>query len=95
MTLLGSVLEVARREWQWIPTNPMRDVKRPANPDHRERIISGLEVRQMLRALPCGLPPLLLVCKGLEAGTLRLPLTPLGESSQAVVEAAMREVGVL
>lgn len=51
MTLLGSVLEVARREWQWIAANPMRDVKRPANPDHRERLISGPEVRRMLRAL--------------------------------------------
>ncbi|MBI5924055.1 MAG: 4-hydroxy-tetrahydrodipicolinate synthase [Aquabacterium sp.] len=32
---------------------------------------------------------------GKVGGTLRLPLTPLSESSQAVVEAAMREVGVL
>lgn len=51
MTLLGSVLEVARREWQWIEANPMRDVKRPANPDHRQRVISGVEVRRMLRAM--------------------------------------------
>lgn len=51
MTLLGSVLEVARREWQWIQTNPMRDVKRPANPDHREVVIHGWQVRRMLRAL--------------------------------------------
>lgn len=51
MTLLGSVLEVARREWQWIPANPMRDVKRPANPDHRERIITAPEIRRMLRSL--------------------------------------------
>jgi integrase len=51
MTLLGSVLEVARREWQWIQTNPMRDVKRPANPDHRQRVIAGWEIRRLLRAL--------------------------------------------
>ena len=56
MTLLGSVLEVARREWQWIPANPMRDVKRPANPDHRQRVISGLETRRMLRTLGYGFP---------------------------------------
>jgi len=56
MTLLGSVLEVARREWQWIDTNPMREVRRPANPDHRERVISGREVRAMLRALGYGHP---------------------------------------
>lgn len=51
MTLLGSVFEVARREWQWIQTNPMREVKRPANPDHREVVIHGWQVRRMLRAL--------------------------------------------
>ena len=56
MTLLGSVLEVARREWQWINTNPMRDVKRPQNPDHRQRLITGPEVRRMLRALGHGGP---------------------------------------
>lgn len=51
MTLLGSVLDHARREWRWIEANPMRDVRRPANPDHRQRVISGPEVRRMLRAL--------------------------------------------
>lgn len=56
MTLLGSVFEVARREWQWIPTNPMRDVRRPAEPDHRQRIISGPETRRMLRQLGYGWP---------------------------------------
>lgn len=56
MTLLGTVLEVARREWQWIDSNPMRDVRRPANPDHRQRVISGTEVRRMLRALGYGWP---------------------------------------
>lgn len=51
MTLLSHVLEVARREWRWIPSNPMRDVRRPAEPDHRERIIAPSEVRRMLRAM--------------------------------------------
>ena len=51
MTLLGSVLEHARRDWRWISTNAMRDVRRPANPDHRQRVISGPEVRGVLRAL--------------------------------------------
>lgn len=56
MTLLGSVLETARKEWQWIQVNPMREVTRPANPDHRNRLITGPEVRQMLRALGYGVP---------------------------------------
>lgn len=57
MTLLGSVFEVARREWQWIDTNPMRDVGRPGNPDHREVVITGLQIRRMLRAMGHGRGP--------------------------------------
>jgi integrase len=56
MTLLGTVLEHARREWRWIESNPMRDVRRPANPDHRQRLIAGPEVRGVLRALGYGGP---------------------------------------
>lgn len=41
MTLVGYALETARREWGWLSANPMRDVTKPAEPDHRERIISG------------------------------------------------------
>lgn len=51
MTLLGHVFEVARRDWEWIEVNPMRDVKRPGEPDHRERVISPREIRRMLRAM--------------------------------------------
>lgn len=51
MVLLSHVLEVARREWRWIADNPMRDVRKPAEPDHRERIIQPVEVRAMLRVL--------------------------------------------
>lgn len=51
ITLLGNVFEVARREWQWISTNPMRDVKKPGNPDHRKRTILGTELREMLRQM--------------------------------------------
>lgn len=51
MVLLSHVLEVARREWRWLADNPMRDVRKPAEPDHRERIIQPAEVRRMLRVL--------------------------------------------
>lgn len=37
-------------------------------------------LRAMLGTLPRGLPPLLLVCKGLEADTLHLPMELLGEA---------------
>lgn len=51
MNLVSHVLETARREWGWLASNPMRDVTKPAEPDHRERIISGPEIRNMLRGL--------------------------------------------
>lgn len=48
---LSAFFEVARKEWKWIKVNPMKDVTKPDNPDHRERLISGLEIRAMLRQL--------------------------------------------
>ncbi len=51
LTLLASVLEHARREWGWLDVNPAKNVRRPAQPEHRERVITGPEVRGMLRAL--------------------------------------------
>lgn len=51
LTLLSSVLEIARREWGWVAANVCRDVTRPANPDHREVIIHGPQIRRMLRQL--------------------------------------------
>lgn len=51
MGLVGAVLEQARLEWQWISVNPIDNVRRPANPDHREVLITGPQIRRMLRAL--------------------------------------------
>lgn len=49
--LLSAVMTTARKEWKWIKANPVHDVTKPANPDHRERLISGLEIRRVLRQL--------------------------------------------
>jgi integrase len=51
MTLLSAVFEVARKEWKWIRNNPVREVKKPPQPAHRTRVISGPEIRNVLRAL--------------------------------------------
>jgi integrase len=51
LTLLASVLEHARREWGWLDVNPAQGVRRPAQPDHRDRVISGIETRKMMRQL--------------------------------------------
>lgn len=49
--LLSAVLEHARREWRLVASNPVRDVRKPRAPDHREVIIGWREVRAMCCAL--------------------------------------------
>lgn len=51
MDLLSAVFEVARRDWQWLKINPIKDVRRPSADPHRDRVISWQEIRGMLRAL--------------------------------------------
>lgn len=51
ISLLSAVFDVARREWKWITENPIKDMRRPRQPDHREVIISRAQVVVMLRAL--------------------------------------------
>lgn len=51
LAILSTIFETARREWRWVSANPVADVRRPAAPDHRERIILRHEIRGMLRAL--------------------------------------------
>lgn len=49
--LLADLLEVARREWQWIVVNPMRDMRKPKAPDHRKVLIDRWQIKAMLRAM--------------------------------------------
>jgi integrase len=51
MNLLGSVLEIARREWHWLRDNPMRDVRRPKQPPPRRRRITDDEIERLCAAL--------------------------------------------
>lgn len=51
MSLLGSVLDVARREWGWLRENPMRDVRKPSAPASRKRRISDDEIQRITLAL--------------------------------------------
>lgn len=50
-SLLSAVLETARREWQWIPSNPIKDVRKPAEPDHRTVLITRAQIRAMLTVM--------------------------------------------
>lgn len=54
LALLGAVIEIARKEWRWIVTNPLRDVGKPPSPPSRKRRISGDEVRRMTLAFGLG-----------------------------------------
>jgi integrase len=51
MSLLGSVLTHARRDWRWIQASPLADVRRPRASAHRDRVITWGEARAILRAL--------------------------------------------
>ena len=51
MNLLSAVFTTCIKEWGYASSNPFKDVRRPANPPARDRLITGPEVRKMLRAL--------------------------------------------
>ena len=51
INLISSVFESARREWKWIAENPMRDVRKPAEPAHRNVVVSWRQTKKILRAL--------------------------------------------
>lgn len=51
MKLLGSVFEVARREWRWISENPLKEVRKPSSPEHRTRTIKFTETRKLLKTM--------------------------------------------
>jgi len=51
LTLLSSVFQTAQREWGWVTVNPCRDIRKPASPRHRERVLAWWEIRRMLCAM--------------------------------------------
>lgn len=51
LSLLASVFESARLEWEWVDQNPVRGIRKPAKGKHRDRVISMPEVRKMLREM--------------------------------------------
>ncbi len=50
LNLLSSVFEQAKR-WRWTDANPIRGIKRPRNPQPRDRRISEKEIERILDAL--------------------------------------------
>jgi integrase len=51
ISLLSDILETARREWQWLQVNPIRDMRKPSAPPSRKVTISRAQIKLMLRAM--------------------------------------------
>nr|WP_315596699.1 site-specific integrase [uncultured Cupriavidus sp.] len=51
MSLLSHALQVARTEWGWLVTDPMKDVRRPPDNPPRDRLISDKEIERITLAL--------------------------------------------
>lgn len=49
--LLSAVFEAARLEWRWVAANPLRDIRKPRTPDHRQVLITRAQIRAMLCAM--------------------------------------------
>lgn len=55
--LISSIFEYGKRELKWITENPVRDVRKPKSPDHRDITITRWQIKKMLQAF--GYSPLL------------------------------------
>ncbi len=51
MNLLSSVFQLAKLEWKWVRSNPVRDVRRPKGAEHRDRRVYPHERRAILDQL--------------------------------------------
>lgn len=51
MNLIKTVLDVARKEWGWLETTPLADVKRPPNAKARKRGIRQAEIDAIVKEL--------------------------------------------
>lgn len=49
--LLSNACTIAVREWKWLKDNPMREVKRPTEPEARDRLATDDEIERLLFAL--------------------------------------------
>ncbi len=49
-TVLSAACMTAWKEWRWLNCNPMTDVKRPSQPEARDRRISQAEIYRLLLA---------------------------------------------
>lgn len=71
LNLLSRMLDVARREWQWLDNkNPVKSVTRPKNPRHRDRRPSDTELNLLKKECLQSNNPLVwdVICFAIESG---------------------------
>lgn len=51
ITLISSVLRMARVKWKWLSEDPLKDIQRQKGAPPRDRLISEAELQRLLRAL--------------------------------------------
>ena len=51
LNLLSHLFTTARREWKWIADSPTKDVRRPKESPHRDRLITDDEIERLCLAL--------------------------------------------
>jgi integrase len=51
LALISHVFTTARKEWKWIAVSPTTDVRRPPNPQSRDRRITENEIDQLCQVL--------------------------------------------
>ena len=85
--LLSDTVELARREWRWIEVNPMRDVRKPRTPDHRQITLTRQQVQTMLIEMGYSpLQPARSVSQATAVGMLVAWDVPLTAKAMAVIE---------
>lgn len=48
MQIMSAALNIARREWGWLPENPLSDVRRPQKTPPRDRLVSSDEISALV-----------------------------------------------
>ena len=51
LNLISAVFTRSIKEWRWLKTSPVTEVRRPKNPKHRDRRVSESEIQQILEGL--------------------------------------------
>ena len=51
ISLLSDLLETAKIEWKWIDFNPIKEIRKPKKPPHRDTVIQPHETRKMLKVM--------------------------------------------